>query len=143
MCNDRRWRIRLHAARALAHAASKSWNKLQDCFICANDEGSFDIFMESDGGNNNTSNNVNNNNNNNNNLTGRTRSKSLETAFNMKLMFSLANMLAEALSIATQIYEQEQQHFAGNNHSNGGDNNNNNYDYDDSDVFSISIKWRR
>ncbi len=137
MCNDRRWRIRLHAARALAHAASKSWNKLQDCFICANDEGEvFDIFMESDGGNNNTSNNVNNNNNNNNNnLTGRTRSKSLETAFNMKLMFSLANMLAEALSIATQIYEQEQQHFAGNNHSNGGDNNNNNYDHDDSDVF--------
>ena len=50
-------------------------------------------------------------------------------------MFSLANMLAEALSIATQIYEQEQQHFAGNNHSNGGDNNNNNYDHDDSDVF--------
>ena len=114
MCNDRRWRIRLHAARALAHAASKSWNKLQDCYVCANDEGLvFDTIM-------NAGNDVNRHVNNavGSAQEGRTRSKSLETAFNMKLMFSLANMLAEALSLATQIYSKEQH---GVSKSSGGD----------------------
>ena len=121
-----------HAARALAHAASKSWNKLQDCYICANEEGLvFDIIM-------NASDDVNKNVNNSDAdaQEGRTRSRSLETAFNMKLMFSLANMLAEALSLATQIYSQEQR---GVSESSGGDLLSSRGGIDEADTFQDNI----
>ena len=82
MCNDKRWRIRLHAARELAKAASVSWSRLQDCYVCANDEGQvFDIYMESEDANEDTQERI---------------------GMPMKLMYVLANMLSEALVMSSQ-----------------------------------------
>jgi hypothetical protein len=123
MCNARQGRIRLHAIRSLAKAASVSWSKLQDCTVWSNDEGNiFDISIDRNAGLDGQ-------------MAGNDESR---VGFPRKLMYVLATMLSEALVRATAAIENKngtQSHSSGKPEPNGEET----VSFADSTLFSHAI----